>query len=219
MEGVKMENGQIVLDGYPEGTTFHGLTTPLAESLKRLSVFMGELQQVEHWLRLIPEGDPTTGDPAAISAGLADAALIGFCRCFDLNHPLKPLKPKRVFSPEQRDQLDRLKNVRNKLVAHDEQLTHGVFTLIARSRDLTAVEAVSLSLQAPFSVLPDLARLRVLQQIALEWVRQEHWRVATEIVQAFDALPMIDRALAPHFSINVNEKDVYAPKVKRTKQK
>src|SRR5208283_3235571 len=118
VQGVRLENGKLVLDGYPDGATVHGVESPEAKELRRLAVFLGELQRVERWLGLIPNDPPQdTSDQTFIFLGLADAALLGFCRCFDLDHPLKPLKKKKIFSLEQRDQLERLRNVRNKLVA------------------------------------------------------------------------------------------------------
>ncbi|WOJ89675.1 hypothetical protein RZS28_18135 [Methylocapsa polymorpha] len=209
----------MVLDGYPDGATVHGIDSPEAKELRRLAVFMGELQIVERWLSLIPSDAPQdTSDQTFVFAGLADAALLAFCRCFDLNHALRPLK-KKMLSLEQRDELERLQSIRNKLVAHDDQLFNGVFSLIVRSADLTAIEAVSLNLLTPFVALPELKALRALTQFVLEWVKQEHWRVASEIVQAFDAMPAAYRAAAPPFTINVQSKDHFAPKKERRRQK
>lgn len=217
VRGIRMENGSIVLDGYPEGATVHGIDSPEANELRRLAVFMGELQIVERWLSLIPSDAPQdASDQAFAFAGLADAALLAFCRCFDLDHALKPLK-KKMLSLEQRDELERLRNVPNKLIAHDEQLFNGV-SLIVRSTDLTAIEAVSLNLLTPFVVLPELKALRTLSQFVLDWVKQEHWRVASEIVQAFDVMPAVYRAAAPPFRINIQPKDHFAPKTERRRQ-
>ena len=216
VQAVRFENGKLVLDGYPAGATVHGIESPEARELRRLAVFMGELQMVERWLNLIPTDiSPDNSDQMFTSVGLADAALIGFCRCFDVGHPLKPLKQKRIFSLEQRDQLDRLKGVRNKLVAHDEQLSNGVFSLIVRSQELTAIEAVSLNLITQFGAMQELNDLRALGQCALNWVKQEHWNIASKIVQGFDAMPAAYRAAAPPFTINVEPKDHFAPKSER----
>jgi hypothetical protein len=145
VQGIRMENGGFVLDGYPDGATVHGVEGPAAQELRRLAVFMADLQCVVRWLSLIPGDLPQEpSDQTFAYVALADAALLAFCRCFDVTHALKPLKKKKMLSLEQRDQLKRLENIRNKLVAHDEQPFKGVFSLLVRSRDLTAIEAVSL---------------------------------------------------------------------------
>ncbi len=213
VQAVRLEDGKLILDGYPEGATVHGIDSPEAKELRRLAVFLGELQRVERWLSLIPNDPPKdASDQTFVFTGLADAALLGFCRCFDLDHPLKPLKKKKMLSPEQRDQLERLRNVRNKPVAHDNQLSNGVFSFIVRSKELTAIEAVSVNFVTPFAVHAELETLRALNQFVLSWVKQEHWNVASKIVQGFDAMPVACRAAAPPFTINVQPKDHFAPK-------
>ncbi len=175
LQGIRMENGNFVLDGYPEGATVHGIEGPAAKELRRLAVFRGELQSVVRWLSLIPGDVPQDASNQAFAfVGLADAALLGFCRCFDLDHALKPLKKKKMLSLDQRDELERLQNIRNKLVAHDNQLFNGVFSLIVRSTDLTAIEAVSINLVTPFVVHSELKALRTLSQFVLDWLKQEH---------------------------------------------
>ena len=56
LQGIRMENGNFVLDGYPEGATVHGIEGPAAKELRRLAVFRGELESVVCWLSLIPAG-------------------------------------------------------------------------------------------------------------------------------------------------------------------
>jgi hypothetical protein len=208
--GVRFENGQFILDGYPEGATVHGIEGPIPKEFRRLAVFRSEL--LSGWLSRIPRNLDVNSEERSVFEGLADAALIGFCRCFDSDHPLKPLKSKLIFSPEQRDQLDRLKAVRNKLVGHDEQLTTGVYSLIVRSKEQTAIEAVSLLLTVPFVGLAELVVLRGLSEHAFAWVRTETERIATQIVRDFDALPLEQRKAAPPFTINTEQRDLFAPK-------
>lgn len=213
--GLRMESSGIILDGYPVGTTVHGIDSPEAHALRRMFVFMNELRQVGNWLCLIPADLPTEGDATHVATALADAALITFCRCFDVRHPLKPLKTKKLFTPKQRDQFERLKNIRNKMVAHDDNPSNGVFSLITRSVNMKAVEAVSISLNTPFVVFQDLNSLRILQDVAFKCVAIEHERVATEIVRNFVLAPLSVRASAPPFEIKVDSKDLYAPTVQR----
>jgi hypothetical protein len=213
LQGIRFENGNILVDGYPEGATVHGIGGPLAEELRRLSAFRGELQAAARWLALIPNDAPTSpSDQAHIFVGLTDAALLAFCRCFDFDRPLKPLKLKGMLSAEQRDQLERLRAVRNRLIAHDTQVSNGLISLIVMSREKTAIKAVSLSLDIPFLFLPELSILRTLSEFVLDWVKREHGRVATETVRAFNAMPLADRAAAPPFTIKVEGKDHFAPK-------
>lgn len=215
VRGLRLEGGQLLLEGYPAGASVHGINLPGALELKRIAVFLGELQVVERWLSLIPTSAPDdTSDETFVYLGLADAALMGLCRCFDSDHPLKPLK-RKFLSLSQRDDLERLQNIRNKLVAHNEQLGNGVFSLIIRAPDLTAIEAVSLNLFTPFAALAEIEKLRALSRFVLDWVRQEHGRIASEIVEAFNALPAIVRAVAPPFTIDVVSKDHFAPKSQR----
>lgn len=213
VQGVRMENGQMLLDGYPDGAAVHGIEGPTAKELRRLAGFVVELQKVVDWLKAIPAHLAHVNvEQRLVFEGLADAALIAFCRCFDFDHPLRPLKQKGMLSIEQRDQRVRIRNVRNKLVAHDNQLFNGTFSLIVRSRDFAAIEAVSLSLVTPFVALSELDDLRSLGDVVQNWVKNEHERVATEIVRAYDASPLAERIAAPSFTFNVEPKDHFTPK-------
>jgi len=216
VSGVRMENGQMLLDGYPNGAAVHGIEGQNATELRRLSVFMADLHKVVDWLKLIPV-DPAQirADKGLVFEGLADAALLAFCRCFDVDHPLRPLRQKGMLSPAQRGQLERIRAVRNKLVAHDDQLFNGTCSLIVRSKDFAAIEAVSLNLLAPFVVHSELNDLRSLSGVVQNWVKNEHERVATEIVRAYDASPLAERIKAPPFKINVELKDHFAPRKNR----
>jgi hypothetical protein len=213
VQGIRMENGQMLLDGYPDGAVVHGIEGPNAKELRRLSVFEAELHKVVGWLKLIPvDLAQINMDESLVFEGLADAALLAFCRCFDSDHPLRPLRQKGMLSLAQRDQLERIRAVRNKLVAHDEQLFNGTFSLIVRSRDFAAIEAVSLNLLTPFVALSELNDLRSLSGVVQNWVKNEHERVATEIVRTYDASPLAERVGAPPCTINVESKDHFAPK-------
>jgi hypothetical protein len=209
VRGVRMENDRFVLDGYPDGAVAHGIDGVLATEFRRLAVFRSELKIVGEWLSRIPVKFPLNSGDQVLFEALADAAIIAFSRCFDSSHPLKPLKAKRIFTIEQRDQLDRLRAVRNKLVAHDEHLTTGVFNLIVKSKELKAIEAVSMILSAPFLALPELRLLRTLSERALAWVDAEHENMAGQIVKAFDAWPLEQRGASLPFSIKFEERDQF----------
>ncbi len=207
--GMSLEGSQLTLEGYAEGTTFHGVDSLEAHELKRLVVFRSYLEQVGSWLRLMSSDAELQGDTGQVVSALADAALVAFFKCFDREHKLKPLKAEEVFTPAQRDQLGRLRTIRNKLVAHDENPLNGLFTLVARSVDMRILETVSISLNVPFAALPELQALRDLHKIALQWVAVEHERVASIIVHGCNAMPLEERAAAPPFSIKTKIEDVY----------
>jgi hypothetical protein len=214
VQRVRFEDGYFVPEDYPEGTTVHGIDGSGAKELRRLFVFAEELHDVVRWLALIPSDlkvDPT--DQTLVFTGLAEAALIAFCRCFDSKskHPFIQLKPKDIFSPEQRAQLKRIKTIRNKLVAHDERLYKSVFSLIILSKERTAIEAKSAHLHVRFLFLPDLNNLRTLSQVVLDWVEKEFRRVEAEIVRYTNAKPLSERAAYPPFPITTEERDFFAP--------
>jgi hypothetical protein len=216
IRGVRLENGHLMLDGYPVGATAHPMDSPDARDFRRLAAFGFELQEVVYWLDFIPSGAPN--ESHRTFAALADAALIGFCRCFDPAHPLNPLK-QNMLSLEQRDQLERLRKVRNKLVAHNERLSDLTLSLIVRSKELTAIEVVALDLSVPFICLPEMEMLRNLSRYVLDWVATEREKIASKIVQEFNALPALYRAAAPPVTINIESKDHYAPRVERARRK
>jgi hypothetical protein len=65
----------------------------------------------------------------------------------------------------------------------------------------------------PFLVHAEIDTLRTLSQFVLDWVKQEHERIASQLVQDFNVLPLNYRAAAPSsFVINVQPKDHFAPK-------
>jgi hypothetical protein len=127
-----------------------------------------------------------------------------------------PLKQKNMLSLEQRDQLERVRSARNKLIAHDEQLYKSVFSLIFLSKEKIAIDAKAVNLDVPFLFLNgELSILRTLSHFVLDWVEKQYERVASEIVQSINATPLADRAAAPPFTFTVEAKDHFAPKVTR----
>jgi hypothetical protein len=130
-----------------------------------------------------------------------------FC-CFEGTKGLRqqPLKIKRVFCAEDRRAFDRLKLIRNKIVAHDEHLYPGEYAFLVTDRDASAIEAVILKVATPFSGLEDADHLQRLAAIARDWVAAEFETVATEIVTTFNAQPAEDRrsiiASTPEFTLN-----------------
>ncbi|WP_156964519.1 hypothetical protein [Methylocapsa aurea] len=197
--GIRFENGSIVLDGYPADATVHGVDGKLSNELKRLSVFGADLLRALNWLDLATKSN----SPNPTEEALDESALLAFCRCFESTngHRLKPLKSKQVFNPDQRAKFERLKLIRNRVVAHDEQLFGGVFVLVVRSVGLTALDVLSLNLSTSFTDFPEKGFLRELVGVACHWVELERTRVMNELKKEFDAKPVEFRAAAPPFKI------------------
>ncbi|WP_146618731.1 hypothetical protein [Rhodoplanes elegans] len=216
-DAIRFEEGTVLFVESPDDTTVHLVEGPLAMELRRLGVFRSELAIVSEWLSRIP-ADIHPRSISQVDSALAEASLLGFCRCFDHKHPLRPLKPKRVFSPENRDNFDRLKAIRNQLIAHDSQLLTGVYSLIKKSRDHSAIKAFSFLISVPFLALREFEILRQLTEITSSWVHEEHERVSDKIVNLFNDLPIEQRKSTPPFTIQVGEpKDFFAPEKPRIK--
>jgi hypothetical protein len=57
LRGMRVEDGQFKLDGYPEGTTVRGLVSPQATELCRLMLFRTDLGRVIEWLHIAGGAD------------------------------------------------------------------------------------------------------------------------------------------------------------------
>jgi hypothetical protein len=215
VQEIRAENGSLVLHGYPEGATVHGIEGPGVATAHRIHGWTTErspLAQAHSQRRF--------GGNFRSSFHICRLGWRGIVSILPLlrfGSPFKAFEKESAFSRSERPTWTAQE--RQKLVAHDDQGANGVFSLIVRSRDLTAIEAVSLSLPTPFVVLPELKTLRSLSQFVFDWVKKEHGRVAGEIVQAFDMMPAYDRAAAPPFGIKVETKDYFAPKNERARHK
>ena len=213
MPEVSFQDGKLLISGYINGATVHGIDGLHAKELRRLMVFNCELRKVSQWLSRIPDAQQGLDkDQSDVFSALADAAIVGFCRCFYTKHPLRPLKQKGMLTTDQKRQLQRLINVRHNLVAHDAQLTSGLYSLIVFGPDKSVIEALCLNIVAPFSGLSELDVLRELCSVVLEWVKNEYERVASLIVAEFRAMPESIRASAPAFTIDIlPAEDHFAP--------
>jgi hypothetical protein len=205
LSGFRLEDGQIKLDGYPEGASVRGIGGPKAQELCRVALFRSDLVKTGEWLGLAD----VEGQESPFQEALYVAALIKFCSCFEGTSGLraKPLKQKKVFSSDDRKVLERLRQIRNKLVAHDEHLYPGEFPFIILDCEAAAIEAVTLTLSAPFSAMSDVHELRRLAKIAIDWVSTEYESTAAEIVAEINALPASERRrlrdTTPEFRIEI----------------
>ena len=203
---LKVTDGRIELLGYPEGATVRGLSSsPQTTELCRLMLFRSDLVRVNEWLGLAQTTDELHRE------ALCSAALVKFCCCFDGTAGLraKPLRRKDLFKGEDRQTFERLLQIRNKSVAHDEHLYPGEFPLIVLGTECSAIEALVLELSTPFSAMYDVNALRRLASMTLEWVNEEFESVAKEIVDSVNSLPSeLRRAMrdsTPEFKINFSE--------------
>lgn len=206
---IRFEDGQIKLDGYPKGSSLRGIKSSEAQELCRLFIFRSDLNYVVGWLKAV-EAEKLMPE---IREALCTAALVRFCSCFEGTSGLrtKPLKRKRVFSGNDRKVLERLRQIRNKLVAHNEHLYPGEYPLIALDSDATAIEVVVLQLNVPFSAMSDVSDLRRLAEIALGWIVAEFEAVASKIVADINALPVSERReqrdTTPEFRIEIGQSE------------
>jgi hypothetical protein len=208
LRGMRIEDGRIYLDGYPEGASVCGIGGQKAQELCRLVMFRGDLTAV---LECLKAADALELQHQ-IRESLCDAALVRFCSCFEGTSGLraKPLKQKKMFVSQDRKTLEKLRQIRNKLVAHNDHLYPGEFPLIVIDTDATAIEAVALKLDAPFSVMSEVGDLRRFAEIALGWVMAEFEATASAVVSDFNALPISERRrlrdnTTPEFKIVIGQ--------------
>ena len=207
LNGIRFENGKFLLDGYPEGTSVRGLGIPKAQELSRLHIFKSDLDRVCEWISQAKNIDPT--DPK--HEALYIAALIKFRACFEGTSGLrqKPLKQKDIFNSADRACLERLRLIRNQIVAHDEHLYPGEYPLIVLDKDAQAIEAVSFMIKVPFSGMSEVQDLERLAHISKEWLNNAYEETASEIVAEINAIPTEERLhlrdTTPEFTINITE--------------
>jgi hypothetical protein len=205
LSGIRLENGKFILDGYPEGTSVRGLGIPKAQELSRLHVFKSDLDDVCEWISQAKNIDPT--DPK--HEALYVAALIKFRACFEGTSGLrqKPLRQKDILSTADRACLERLRLIRNQMVAHDEHLYPGEYPLIVLDKDAKAIEAVSFMIKVPFSGMGEIEDLERLAHISQKWINNAYEEIASEIVAEINAVSNEERLhlrdVTPEFTINI----------------
>lgn len=207
--GIRLENGKLFLDGYPEGSSVRGLGIPKAQELSRLHIFKSDLANVCEWISQAKDIDPS--DPK--HEALYIAALIKFKACFEGTSGLrqKPLKQKDIFNSTDRACFERLRIIRNKMVAHDEHLYPGEYPMIVLDKNAKAIEAVSFMIKLPFSGMSDAQDLERLAYISIEWLNKAYEETASEIVSEINDIPSEERLhlrdTTPEFTINIAESE------------
>lgn len=205
LTAIRFENSKIVLDGYPEGASVRGLGIPKAQELSRLHVFASDLRNVCEWIYLAKNLDPS--DPK--TEALYIAALIKFRACFEGTSGLrrKPLKQKDIFNTADRACLERLRLIRNQMVAHDDHLYPGEYPLVVLDKNATAIEAVSFMIKAPFSGMSDIQDLERLAETAKKWIEAAYEETAREIIAEINTFSNEERLYlrdnTPEFTINI----------------
>lgn len=139
---LRIEGQNIYLDGYPEGSSLVQFGLAQGNEMRRMYLYGIDLRDCVSWLGSIEKGC-VGGD---LREPLAIAALVRFCRCFEnTKNPdglrRKPLSQKRIFSPDERESFKELRNIRDKIIVHDEQLYPNHFPWLVVSREGEALEA------------------------------------------------------------------------------
>jgi len=204
-KNIRVDNGRIILDGYPEGSSVRGLAIPKATELCRLHVFKNDMDNVCRWISLAKGLGRT--DPA--KEALYISALIKFRACFDGTSGLrqKPLRQKLLFNKEDKACFEQLLLIRNRMIAHDEHLYPGEYPLIILDQNTTAIEAVALIIKIPFAGMEIIDDLERLAQIAKKWIDSAYESVAREIVTEINAISIKERQqlrdTTPEFTITI----------------
>ena len=182
-----------ILDGYPEGSTVHGLALPEGQDLCRLLILYSEMRQVMSWLETAINASLDGG----IREGMAVAAWVRFCGCFESTAGLRaqPLQPKKIYTKADRPLIEIFRQIRNKVVAHDEQLFPSNSPLVVLNADGLAIEALAMRASYPLHCRDQLGEMARLAKIASEWLEAEADRVGAEIVAKINGLPFTLRQM------------------------
>ena len=172
--------------------------------LRRLAIFQRDLGATLQLLDFagtdpVPN-ESTDGISRTVQDGLYDSALVLFMRCFEPTQGLRtqPLNAKRIFTPLDRAKFKKLGVIRNKIVAHDEQLFGTVNVLIARRPDLTAGAIATWISGVSFFAMEESKYLKDLAQVAFDWIDKEASHLKARIIREYEALsPEARAALQP----------------------
>lgn len=171
----------------------HGLALPKGQELCRLLLLYAQMCQVMSWLETAMDASLDGG----IREGVAIAAWVRFCGCFESTAGLRaqPLQPKKIYAKADRPLIEMFRQIRNKVVAHDEQLFPSSSPLVVLDGDGFAIEAVAMGASYPVHGFEPLGQMARLARIAAEWLEAEADRVGTEIVATINGLPFAVRQM------------------------
>ncbi len=213
---VKMPSkGQAI--GFPNealGTSFDAVRAPESEAvlqLRRLAVFQRDLNAALDLLNFAGDtpapSENQTGMSRTIQEGLYDAALVLLVRCFEPTSGLRtqPLSIKKVFSPPERVKFKKLLTIRNKIVAHDEQLFGSVNVLIARQIDMSLQAIATMITGVTFFAMKERRDIKPLVKSAIVWTENATSPLRAKISREYDALPFGDRMALQPFAEHYKE--------------
>jgi len=178
----------------------HGLALPKGQELCRLLLLYAQMCQVMSWLETAMDASLDSD----IREGMTVGAWVRFCGCFESTAGLRaqPLQPKKIYAKADRPLIEMFRQIRNKVVAHDEQLFPSSSPIIVLNADGFAIEALAMGASYPVHGFDQLSEMARLAKIAAEWLESEADRVGTEIVATINGLP---------FAVRQMQRDAAAP--------
>lgn len=172
---------------WPDECVPRGLNPEKFPALARLALFCSDLGAARQYLELVGEKDRSDAEREAFFS----CALLKFLGCFEstAGHRRQPLSPKKVFGSGGRQRVEEYRQIRNCMIAHDEQLYPGSFLIAAVADNATVrrVYAVKLgfylhSIQATFD------DLGVLVNAAFEWGEAEIYKELNRVADELNTL-------------------------------
>jgi hypothetical protein len=151
-----------------------------------------------------PDGTNTFSLPAGHSLHPVKSATGDELRrlaAFDWDIRGRPLSRKLIFDRSLRPKFEDLVFVRNKLVAHDEQLYGFLAPGVVRGPDLRALDTVIVKGSVVLSAMPQAEHLKKLATVTYDWLKEEQERLRCIATDEFNALSMEERARAPILGI------------------
>jgi hypothetical protein len=175
-----------------------------AEKLRRLAVFQKDLSIALLLLKFAREnsafGEGADEGSQTMQESLYDAALIAFLRCFESTAGVRvqPLSPKKIFVPVDRVKFKKLVAIRNKIVAHDEQIFGSVEVFVGRKIDFHAAGTATMVTSVTFFGMHEATSFEDLVKTAFSWTEKEADHLKAKIIEQYEALPLETRmALQP----------------------
>lgn len=140
-----------------------------------------------------------------VKQGLAVAALVTFCGCFNSTSGLRrqPLNASRIFDLEDRTKLTKLQWIRNKMAAHDENLYPSSFSAAIVDNDARAIDTVVMTGWISLDQLPEFSEMARLTAAAQAWVENEIDKECEKTTAAFNLLDRDVRAANKEAGIQI----------------
>lgn len=188
----------------PPGGKAKGLSAVEYPEAVRLSIFASDLRAAVELVKLADDGQRSNLERDAFCT----AALIKVLGCFEstTGHRQRPLKSRKILDPAERKKLDDLKQIRNKMAVHDEQLypMNSVVAVVMPDAtvDSVWVSKATIPLHQVGTALEDL---KALSQKLLERVEgkiEVELQQATKALNAHDLEWRKELLNSPDYSVN-----------------